>query len=169
LSPRSIDAAQAHSIGELQGMIRKKAQQLGKGEWITGYGWAEANLAEKRNVLRADLDAASPDNPVALIRASGHSIVGNSKALALAGIDRKTPKPLRGVIERNAQGEPNGIIRERNDLYVHLVPPDSFATLRTAPKFDAPEGRYAWLSRFVFVGVAEKTPTGNAIAYFKAV
>jgi len=39
--------------------------------------------------------------------------------------------------------------------------------MRTSPKFDAPEGRYAWLSRFVFVGVAEKTPTGNSIAYFK--
>lgn len=39
--------------------------------------------------------------------------------------------------------------------------------MRTAPKFDAPEGRYEWLSRHVFVGVAEKTPTGNSIAYFK--
>ena len=131
LSPRSIDAAKAGSIGELQGMIRKKAQDLGKGEWITGYGWAEANLAEQRNVLRSDLDAAAPDNPVALTRAGGHSIVGNSKALALAGIDRNTPKPLRGVIEHDERGEPNGIIRERNDLYLHLVPPDSFGALRS--------------------------------------
>jgi len=131
ISPRSVDAARARSIPELQDMIRKKAQQLGKGEWITGYGWAEANLTEKRNLLRSDLDEAAPDNPVALTRAGGHSIVGNSKALALAGIDRSTPKPLRGVIEHNAQGEPNGIIRERNDLYLHLVPPDSFTTLRS--------------------------------------
>ena len=131
ISPRAIEAANAHSIGELQEMIRQKAQQLGKGEWITGYGWAEANLAEKRNVVRADLDAAAPDNPVALVRAGGHSIVGNSKALALAKIDRNTPKPLRGVIEHDAGGEPNGIIRERNDLYLHLVPPDSFETLRS--------------------------------------
>ena len=130
-SPRAIDAAKARSIGELQEMIRKKARQLGKGQWITGYGWAEANLAEKRNVLRTDLDVAAPDNPVALVRAGGHSIVGNSKALALAGIDRSTQKPLRGVIEHNAQGEPNGIIRERNDLYLHLVPEDSFAVLRS--------------------------------------
>jgi len=131
ISPRAIEAANAHSIGELQEMIRQKAQQLGKGEWITGYGWAEASLAEKRNVVRADLDAAAPDNPVALVRAGGHSIVGNSKALALAKIDRNTPKPLRGVIEHDAGGEPNGIIRERNDLYLHLVPPDSFETLRS--------------------------------------
>jgi len=46
------------------------------------------------------------------------------------------------------------------------VDPGSYY-MRTTPKFDAPEGRYAWMSRHVFVGVAEKTPQGNAIHYFK--
>jgi hypothetical protein len=38
--------------------------------------------------------------------------------------------------------------------------------MRTAPRFDVPEGRYTWMSRHVFVGVAEKTPQGNSINYF---
>ncbi len=46
------------------------------------------------------------------------------------------------------------------------VPTGSYY-MRTSPKFDAPEGRYEWLSRHVFVGVAEKTPKGNAIHYYK--
>ncbi|HZF15496.1 MAG TPA: DUF3237 domain-containing protein [Steroidobacteraceae bacterium] len=46
------------------------------------------------------------------------------------------------------------------------VPAGSYY-MRTTPKFDAPEGRYDWLSRHVFVGVAEKTPQGNAIHYHK--
>ena len=41
--------------------------------------------------------------------------------------------------------------------------------MRTAPRFDVPEGRYAWMSRHVFVGVAEKTPQGNSINYFMIV
>jgi hypothetical protein len=41
--------------------------------------------------------------------------------------------------------------------------------MRTAPKFDVPEGRYGWMSRHVFVGVAEKTPQGNSINYFMLV
>jgi predicted amidohydrolase YtcJ len=129
-SPRAVDAGKATSIAELQAMVRAKAQELGPGEWITGYGWAETNLAEKRNVLRADLDAAAPNNPVALARAGGHSIVGNSLALKAAGIDRTTPNPERGVIEHDAQGEPNGIIRERTNLLLSLVPKDSPAQLR---------------------------------------
>jgi len=46
------------------------------------------------------------------------------------------------------------------------VAPGSYY-MRTTPKFDAPEGRYAWMSKHVFVGVAEKTPKGNSIRYFK--
>jgi predicted amidohydrolase YtcJ len=110
-SPRSLDLMAAKSIGEIQALVRAKAAELGPGEWITGYGWAETDLAEQRTVVRADLDTAAPNNPVALSRAGGHSIAGNSLALQAAGITRATPDPLRGIIERDAAGEPNGIIR----------------------------------------------------------
>jgi hypothetical protein len=36
-----------------------------------------------------------------------------------------------------------------------------------APKFEAPAGKYNWLNRYVFVGVADKTPSGNCIHYYK--
>jgi hypothetical protein len=39
--------------------------------------------------------------------------------------------------------------------------------MRAAPKFEAPEGKYSWLNKYVFVGVAEKTPAGNMIHYYK--
>jgi len=39
--------------------------------------------------------------------------------------------------------------------------------MRVSPKFEAPAGKYEWLSRYVFVGVAEKTPGGNQIHYWK--
>ena len=39
--------------------------------------------------------------------------------------------------------------------------------MRVSPKFEAPAGKYEWMSRYVFVGVAEKTPAGNAIHYWK--
>jgi hypothetical protein len=111
-------------------MLRDKAAELGPGEWITGYGWDEALLAEKRNIVRTDLDAPAPKNPVALTRAGSHSIVGNTLALRIAKIDRNTPDPENGLIERGADGEPNGIVRERNDLYYRHIPPDRWEDLR---------------------------------------
>jgi hypothetical protein len=35
------------------------------------------------------------------------------------------------------------------------------------PKFEAPAGKYDWMNRHVFVGVADKTPEGNSIHYYK--
>jgi hypothetical protein len=129
-SPRSIDLESAKSIADVQHMLREKALQLGPGQWITGYGWDEALLAEKRNIVRADLDVAAPRNPVALTRAGSHSIVGNSLALEIAKIERNTADPKDGLIERDSSGEPNGIIRERNDLFYRHVPPDKWEDLR---------------------------------------
>ncbi len=130
VSPRDIDAASARSIGEVQAMLRAKAEKLGKVEWITGFGWQESNFAEKRNLTRADLDAAAPDNPVMLIRAGGHSSVSNSMALRLAQVDRTTPDPKSGLIEHDTTGEINGIIRERYDLVGKLIPKDKWEDVR---------------------------------------
>ena len=125
LSHRDIEPDKAHSIIEIQSMIAAKAKELGPGEWITGYGWDEALLAEKRNLTRADLDKAAPENPVELVRAGSHSVAGNSKAFELAGITAATPNPDGGVIERDSAGNPSGIIRERTMLLTDLVPPET--------------------------------------------
>lgn len=46
------------------------------------------------------------------------------------------------------------------------VQPDEYY-MRVAPHFDVPQGPHEWLSRHVFVGVAEKVPGGNCIHYFQ--
>lgn len=145
IAPSDIDTASARSISDIQAMLRVKAQQLGPGKWITGSGWDEAKFAEKRNPSRADLDAASPENPVLLVRAGAHSAVGNSAALKIAGIDRTTPDPAGGLIEHDAQGEPNGVIRERTDLIRSHVPLASWAELR--PSY------IAWMRGILALGI----------------
>ncbi len=123
-SPRRyIDLNDTTSIIEMQSLVRDKAKALGPGEWITGYGWSEDELTEQRKPTRYDLDDAAPNNPVVLTRAGAHSAVGSSMALAAAGITSQTPDPEGGVIEHEDSGEPNGIIRERHNLLLDLVPP----------------------------------------------
>lgn len=130
LSHRSIEPDKARSIAELGAMVAAKARELGPGEWVAGTGWDEALLAEKRNPTRADLDTIAPNNPVVVIRAGAHSAVANSLALKLAGITAATPDPEGGLIERGADGQPNGMIRERIDLVLKLVPADSPQQMR---------------------------------------
>jgi len=130
IGPSDINPLIAHSITEIQDMVRKKAAELGPGKWITGYGWQEAALTEARNLTRADLDAAALANPVILVRAGGHSAAANSLALKLAGVTRDTPDPKGGLIEHDAKGEPGGIIRERQDIVERLVPPPTWAEMK---------------------------------------
>jgi len=129
-SRRYIDFNDTKSLADLKQQVSEKAKELGPNEWITGGGWDEYHFTEQRKPLRADLDAAAPNNPVVLTRAGGHSSVGNSKALELADINPATPDPPRGLIEKDASGAPNGVIRERSDLYTRLVPRDKPADVR---------------------------------------
>lgn len=100
----------AKSISDMQEMVAQRAQEAPAGEWIQGGGWIESQFRENRLPTRYDLDAAAPDHPVILGRLFGMSLV-NSRALELAGIDRLTPNPHRGIIDRDQDGEPTGILR----------------------------------------------------------
>lgn len=128
--PHYIDLTEVTSVAEIRDLVSAKAEQVGAGNWITGYGWSEDVLEENRRPLIGDLDTAAPDNPVILTRAGGHSAVCSSNALELAGIDATTPDPDGGIIERDSEGNLNGIIRERQELVGALVPEASDETLR---------------------------------------
>jgi hypothetical protein len=104
--------AAAPDIPAIIQRFREKANTLPAGAWIIGRGYNEAELPEMRHPTRYDLDAASPDHPVALTRTCGHMIVANTRALQLAGITRDTLSPPGGVIVLDEQGEPTGLLQE---------------------------------------------------------
>ena len=121
---RWVDLAGLESMSELKARVTRKAEQLGSGEWITGYGWSEDELAEQRRPLRWDLDDAAPVNPVVLTRAGGHSSVASSLALEAAGLRPETEAPPGAIIELDDQGRMNGILREGAQGLVRRLVPD---------------------------------------------
>ncbi|KAB2352478.1 amidohydrolase [Actinomadura rudentiformis] len=101
------------------------------GSWIRGQGWNENRLPHPPR--RTDLDPVSGDHPVILRDFSGHMMAVNSTVLRLAGITRDTPAPPGGVIEKDAAGEPTGVLRESaQDLVNRVVPPFTEAELESA-------------------------------------
>ncbi|HWB37409.1 MAG TPA: amidohydrolase, partial [Rugosimonospora sp.] len=90
--------------------------------WITGGGWS-MEAFPGGTPTRALLDAVVPDRPVYLPNRDYHGAWVNSVALRLAGIDRTTPDPADGRIEREAGGEPTGMLHEgAATLVARLVP-----------------------------------------------
>ena len=101
-----------HSISEITHAVAHRAATVPQGQWIVGSGWDDSKLSERRYIIRQDLDTASTGHPVYLKHVSGHMGVANSAALKLANITKDTADPQGGVIERDASGEPTGILKD---------------------------------------------------------
>ncbi|QNN55544.1 amidohydrolase [Diaphorobacter ruginosibacter] len=103
---------QVRSIDDMVALLQKKQAELGKDAWITGFGYDDTLLAERRHPTREDLDRVSTTQPVYVTHISGHMAVANSFALAKAGINASSTDPEGGMIGRDKQGQPDGFLAE---------------------------------------------------------
>ncbi len=120
------------SIGQIGQALGRRAQGTPAGEWIRGYGYDDLSLLERRHPTRRDLDGATPAHPVRLNHRSGHASVLNSLALSRVGIDAGTPDPIDGVIDRDDDGEPTGLLFEMSGYLDGRVPSLTHEQLRWA-------------------------------------
>lgn len=100
----------AESIADMQSLLKERAAQTKKGEWIVGYNYNDLAIKEQRHPTRADLDAVSTEHPIFVKHVSGHLGVANSKALELAGITEETPNPEGGKFRRGPDGKLDGVL-----------------------------------------------------------
>jgi predicted amidohydrolase YtcJ len=123
----TLDVAGLASEADCAERVAARASKAPARELIAGRGWDQNRWPGARFPTRASLDRAAPGHPVALVRVDGHAIWANSAALRLAGIDRRTPDPPGGRLERDAAGEPTGVLVDTAQELIRRVEP------RTAP------------------------------------
>ncbi|MCF2530891.1 amidohydrolase [Yinghuangia soli] len=93
--------------------------------WVQGEHWyVQAMQPVGTTVTRKDLDTLPTRRPIVINSTDGHTSLVNSRALALAGITRDTPNPPTGTIERDASGEPTGILQDGAQRLVSALVPD---------------------------------------------
>lgn len=103
---------------EIVAMVADAVKKAKPGDWIIGRGWHQEkwNPAPANNFLgypyHEELDKVSPDNPVLLSHASGHSAYVNAKAMELAGITDATKNPEGGEIVKDMSGKIVGVLAE---------------------------------------------------------
>jgi predicted amidohydrolase YtcJ len=103
----------AKSIDEAARRVDERVKISKPGDWIFGRGWNHLDWEKPEFPSKSQLDAVSPSNPVALTRKDGHSMWLNSAALDALRVNRDTANPDGGLIERDAAGEPTGLLREK--------------------------------------------------------
>ncbi len=120
----SVDLTGSMSLEEMQKRVQKAAEEAAPGTWLSGGGWDHTLWPSKTLLTKADLDTVTGSHPAFFVRVDGHIAIANSAALAAAGITRDTPNPQGGKIDRDANGDATGIIRETAQALVdRKIPP----------------------------------------------
>jgi len=157
------------SFEAVQAYIRRRAAETPKGGWIVVPRTFPTRLKEMRMPTRETLDVAK-DHPVFFD--ASYVVVLNSYALKQCGIDRNTPNPGGGEIVKDANGEPNGILKNAAGLVTGLVTGPAKGLDRTghfteAEKLDALEQQ---LKRYVAAGlttVGDRAVDGEQISLYR--
>ncbi len=119
---RTVDLVGCQDLPEALGRIRTWMERHPEG-WLVGRGWDQNRWPSRAFPTARDLDRLTGSRPAMLQRVDGHAIWVNSAALALAGIDAKTPDPAGGRILRDGEGHPTGILVDNAaDLVARLMP-----------------------------------------------
>lgn len=80
--------------------------------WIMGTGYDDSQLEEKDHPKSSDLDKISTELPVVITHQSGHLGVLNTKAMEMVGYNANSQNPEGGVIRKDKNGNPNGVLEE---------------------------------------------------------
>ena len=126
----SVDLRDAATPREFAERIRRFAEGLPKGRWITGGDWDHERWPEVKGAAplptKELIDAFTPDRAVFVNRLDGHMALANSHALKLAGVTRDTPDPPGGQIVHDPKtGEPTGVLKDAAMSFVWKVAPES--------------------------------------------
>ncbi len=123
----------AKSEAEFRDTLAEYARHRPTGTWITGGNWDHENWTPARLPTHQVIDNATRDWPVFVNRLDGHMSLANATALRLAGIDKNTKDLAGGVIVRDAEGNPTGILKDAaQELVEKVIPPPSEQRIREA-------------------------------------
>jgi predicted amidohydrolase YtcJ len=121
LDPDYIELRYTTDKNVITDKVKTQVQKSKPGEVIRGGHWEHEMFTDKKWPSKDLLDKVSPDNPVILSRADGHSVLVNSYVLKKSGITKATPDPFGGEIQKDpVSGEPTGILKENAENLINL-------------------------------------------------
>ncbi|WP_226661237.1 amidohydrolase [Microbulbifer aggregans] len=116
------------SLADALKMLKQQAARTPAPQWVRVVGgWSEFQFAERRMPTLEEINKAAPDTPVFILHLYSHALL-NRAALKAAGIDRNTPNPPGGVIEKDKQGNPTGMLIAKPSALI------LYSTLSQGPK-----------------------------------
>ncbi|HEV7432134.1 MAG TPA: amidohydrolase, partial [Steroidobacteraceae bacterium] len=158
-----IDLDGTESLAAAQTRVRTFLKAHPGTGWVRGDGWNQVIWKLGRFPLATELDAAVADRPAVLNRVDGHAMWLNTRALQLAGISKDSRDPVGGRIERDAGGNPSGVLVDKAMALADKVIPAA----NTAERRAALRAALARLSAVGLTSVADAGVTTEDINLYK--
>ncbi|QOL50044.1 amidohydrolase [Massilia litorea] len=115
------------SLGDALRMLKEQAERTPHPQWVRVVGgWSEFQFAERRMPTLEEINAAAPDTPVFILHLYDRALL-NRAALRAVGYTKDTPNPPGGEIQRDALGNPTGMLIARPNAMI------LYATLAKGP------------------------------------
>lgn len=90
--------------------LKEQAARTPAPQWVRVVGgFTEMQFAEKRLPTLDEINAVAPDTPVFILHLYDRALL-NRAALRVCGYDRDTPNPPGGLIAKDSNGEPTGLL-----------------------------------------------------------
>jgi predicted amidohydrolase YtcJ len=113
LDPDYIELRYTTDPATITEKVKAQVAKSKPGQLINGGHWFHEMFTDKKWPSKELIDKVSPENPVLLYRADGHSVLVNSYVLKKSGITKNTIAPFGGEIQKDAKsGEPTGILKD---------------------------------------------------------
>ncbi len=142
LDPDYIELRYTTDPAVITSKVKEQVEKSKPGQLIEGGHWEHEMFNDRKWPSKELIDAVSPDNPVILSRADGHSVLVNSYVLKKSGITKDTPDPFGGEIQKDpVTGEPTGVLKESAE---RLIKTGAVKTDRT-PEEEASRLRQGYL------------------------
>src|SRR5215208_5833910 len=142
IAQRQVKLEGAANVEEALARVREALREHPRDRWLRGYGWRSGDWSPVVEPTRALLDEVAGDTPVALLAKDYHSLWLNTAALARADGELDV---RGGVVERDARGEPTGVLREESawhfrDTYIETTDDEYVDAMRAGLEVCAARG-----------------------------
>lgn len=125
----SMVNCETDQIQDCYDRLRERANSTAPGDWILGHGWNQNQWAGGFNDIEL-LHQVSEEHPIYITAKSLHAAWANKSALEIAGVTRGMTNPQDGIIGRNDEGYPNGLLFENAMALMNdFIPAHSGQTL----------------------------------------
>jgi predicted amidohydrolase YtcJ len=106
------------SLADAMGRLKAQVDQTPAPQWVRVVGgFTEHQFAEKRLPTLDEINAVAPDTPVFILHLYDRALL-NRAALRAAGYTKDTPNPPGGLIVKDANGEPSGLLLAEPNAFV---------------------------------------------------